>query len=274
MGYRRGLQAEPIISRSKRRRQRGFTLAETLVVIVLGAVVVAALYQVLTFQQRFYSRERRAISRQDALRLAGSVLTAELMEASSPGGDFGPLEPDSLNLRSPVGFAIVCDVDSPNALLGLFNVTGRISAAGDSLLIYHPNGWLVRGLQAPPSETGSLSCPYSGGPSIEQVVRVAGSITGVPVGAPLRAFHRYTYRLEQEGSRWWLARSDGNVTDILAGPFSGDGSGLSLTYLDSVGQPTTNPTQVARVDLALVAVSTGADSQTDTLTATIRPRNQ
>jgi prepilin-type N-terminal cleavage/methylation domain-containing protein len=272
MGYRRRLQAESVISKSRRRRQRGFTLAETLVVIVLGAVVAAALYQVLVFQQRFYSTERRAIARQDALRLASSVLTAELMEASSPGGDFGPLETDSLSLRSPVGFAIVCAVDSPSALLGLFNVTGRVSAS-DSLLIYHPDGWLVRGVQAPPSETGVLSCPYTGGPTIEQVVRVAGSITGVPVGAPVRAFHRYTYRLEQEGSRWWLARSDGNVTDLLAGPFSGDGSGLSFTYLDSLGQSTTNPTRVARVDLALVAVSAGAQSETDTLTATIRPRN-
>ncbi|UCC71236.1 MAG: prepilin-type N-terminal cleavage/methylation domain-containing protein [Gemmatimonadota bacterium] len=256
------------------RRQTGFTLAEMLVVIVLGSVIAGVLYQVLVYQQRLYSQERAATYRHDALRLANAVLTADLMEASASEGDFVVTSPDSLSLRSPVGFGIVCAVDSAGGKLGLFNVEGRVaSLEGDSLLIYHPNGWLVRPRQADSEEASSLPCYYAGGPSVELVVRVTGTIIGVPVGAPVRAFHRYTYKLEQEGASWWLARTDASGSEILAGPFDGEGNGLSFAYIDAAGQATTDPARVARFGLTLVAES-GPFERLDTLTSSVRPRNQ
>ena len=94
----------------------------------------------------------------------------------------------------------------------------------------------------------------------------------------VRAFHVYTYHLKQDRGSWWLARSDatssdGDILDILVGPFSDDGTGLAFAYSDEDGQPTTDPTQVARVDLSLVAVSRGY-AERDTLTTSVRPRNQ
>jgi prepilin-type N-terminal cleavage/methylation domain-containing protein len=255
--------------------RRGFTLAEILVVIVLGSVIAAALYQVLVYQQRFYRSQRAAIAQHDALRLAAAVLTADLMEASGTGGDFVTIEPDELSLRSPTGFAIVCDVDTASGRLGVFDVEGRVNAsAGDSLLVYHPAGWQVHAVQAlEAADVGSLSCPYTSGPSLERVVQVSGSITGVLTGAPVRAFHRYTYRLEEDGGSWWMAREDASDTEILAGPFSGGGSGLTFSYLDEAGDPTTDPTRIARLDLTLVAEDPGA-MRNDTLRASVRPRNQ
>jgi prepilin-type N-terminal cleavage/methylation domain-containing protein len=254
------------------RRRSGFTLAEILVVIVLGTAVAAALYQVLVHQQRLYTHERAATYRHDALRLANAVLTADLMEASASEGDFVATSPDSLSLRSPVGFGIACVVDSAAGKLGLFNVQGRMaSLAGDSLLIYHPNGWLVRTRGS--DDSSSLSCPYSGGPAVELVIHVSGSLTGVPAGAPVRAFHRYTYSLEESRDDWWLARTDAEGTQVLAGPFTGDGTGLTFAYFDAAGEPTTNPARVARLDLMLVAESEPYE-RLDTLTSSVRPRNQ
>ncbi len=257
------------------RRRGGFTLAEVLVFFVLATLVAGGLYQVLLFQQRAYRRERATVARHDALRLASSVLAANLMEVSGRGGDLGDLGPNSLALRSPVGFGIVCDVDSTNNVLGLFDVMGRMSATlGDSLLVYHPGGWRVRGLVLN-SSTPALSCPYKSGPSVQLSVRVDGSVNGVPVGAPVRAFHRYVYRLDQSGGSWWLARDDGSGdADLLAGPFSGDGSGLAFAYFDSTGAATSDSSRVARVDLALVAENDRPVARRDTLTTSVRPRNQ
>ncbi|NIN71643.1 MAG: prepilin-type N-terminal cleavage/methylation domain-containing protein [Gemmatimonadetes bacterium] len=255
-------------------RKRGFTLAEVLVVIVLGSVVAAALYQTLVYQQRLYTEERSTTYRHDALRLANAVLSADLREASAAQGDFLDTRPDSLSLRSPVGFGIVCAVDSGGGKLGLFNLQGRMgSLAGDSLLIYHPNGWMVRVREATSEEASSLNCPYGGGPTVKLVIRVDGTLTGIPVGAPARAFHRYTYSLQENRDDWWLARTDGARTEILVGPFAGDGTGLSFAYFDAAGQTTTDPARVARVELTLVAESEPYE-QLDTLTSTVRPRNQ
>jgi prepilin-type N-terminal cleavage/methylation domain-containing protein len=255
------------------RRRRGFTLAEVLVAIVLGSVIAGALYQVLVYQNRFYTHERAAAVRHDALRTARAVLATDLMEASGSEGDFGSLTPDSVSLRSPVGFGVVCAIDSINGILSLIDVSGRLEAsAGDSLLIYHRNGWLVRAASQAGAGIGVANCSYGNGYSVERAV-VTGSISGVPIGAPVRAFHRYTYSRQQNGSTWWLARTDRSGTDVLAGPFSSDSSGLQFVYRDVNGQPTTDPARVAWLDLMMVA-EVPAFNRRDTLIASIRPRNQ
>lgn len=276
MGHRRRLPATMRSLASTCRPPRGFTLVELLVVMTLGTMIAVALFQVMRFQQRIYREQRATASRHDALRLASSVLALDLLEASGREGDFASLGTDNITIRSPVGFAVVCAVDPSNKKLGLFDVSGRVNTTvGDSLLLYHPNGWLVRAIQdVDPQGASSLTCPYGAGPSIEMTLRVDGSVTGVPVGAPVRAFRRHTYRLEQDRGSWWLARDDGSGAEILAGPFSGDGSGLAFAYFTEDGQPTTDPARVARVDLTLVAVSGNISAKSDTLTASIRPRNQ
>ena len=280
MGYSGRLPSTKMRPTRERLECRGFSFVEMLIFLTIGTLVTGALYQVVRFQQRVYRQERATIERHDALRLASSVLVSDIMEASGREGDFAALGPDSIVIRSPVGFGVVCDVDNSDKRIGLFDTAGRFNtSAGDSLLIYHPNGWLVRAIQTVnPTGTASLSCPYAAGPAIELTMRVDGSVTGVPVGAPVRAFHVYTYHLKQDRGLWWLARSDatssdGDILDILVGPFSDDGTGLAFAYSDEDGQPTTDPTQVARVDLSLVAVSRGY-TERDTLTTSVRPRNQ
>ncbi len=264
------------MSRIGVRQQGGFTMAEMVVVIILGSVVAGALYKVLITQERLYTRERVATVRHDALRLAATVLSADLMEASSSENDFIELEGDELSLRSPVGFGIICGVDSVSRKLSVIGAEGRFrDPVGDSLLIYHPDGWLVRAAQVtlPVVEAGP-GCAYVAGPEAQYTVKIDGDIAGVPVGAPIRAFHRWTYRLEEDGGTWWLARDDGSVTDLLAGPFVGDGSGLTFVYLDENGQATDDPARLVRLDITLIAQVPGGIQKRDTLTATVRLRNQ
>lgn len=276
MGYRSRLPLATLSRRGGPEGQAGFTLVEVLIYLAIATLVAGGLYQVLIFQQRAYRHEGAAIERQDALRLGAAVLAADLMEASVSEGDLAALGADSLVVRSPVGFAIVCAADSTNDTLALFDVAGRMSAqAGDSLLIYRPGGWLVRAIETlNPNDAAALDCPYSSGPAAELRLEVGGSVNGVPVGAPARAFHRYVYRLVQDGGGWWLARDDGDGPEILVGPFDGTGSGLAFSYLDGDGQVTGNPSQVARIDMRLVALAGTSGKRADTLAVSVRPRNR
>ena len=264
-------------------RRAGFTLVEMLVVVVLGTIIVLGLYRVVTSQQRAYRHQSVVASLHDAMRVAASVLGADLREAAGAGGDLAALGPDTVVVRSPVGFGIVCATDTVNRRLALFDVRGRLDAtAGDSLLVYHAGGWLVRGItdvDAPGFPP--MACAYTTGPAVEHTVRVGASVAGVPVGAPARAFHRYTYRLEQDAGQWWLARADGSGSELLAGPFAG-GVGLDFVYLDTLGAATSIPSRVARVDVTLIARAAAASAglagsgapMRDTLSVSVGLRNR
>ncbi|MEE9155493.1 MAG: hypothetical protein V3U38_02525, partial [Gemmatimonadota bacterium] len=108
----------------------------------------------------------------------------------------------------------------------------------------------------------------------QKTLQLDESVADVPVGSPLRAFHPFTYRLDLDGSKWWLARDDGSTVEILAGPFKGDGSGLSFAYLDSQGQSTSDAALVARVNLTLVTEAPHSSFAVDTLALSTSIRNQ
>ena len=271
MGYPGRVQAATVTPMLRLHSRSGYTLVEVLIFLVMGAVVAGGLYEVLLAQQRHYRNERHAVQRHDALRSAGAVLATGLLET---GGDFTALWADSIGLRSPVGFGIVCAVDNLNDRLGLFNVHGSLSAAaGDSLLIHSSSGWIVTTALAPDvSVVATLDCPYAAGPDIERVIHVDGSVSDVGVGSPVRAFHSYTYRLVKQSREWWLARVDGNSPQLLAGPFEAAGAGLEFRYLNAAGRTTSIPDSLERVEMLLVAAS--EDAGVDTLKTAIKPRNR
>ncbi len=244
-------------------------------VFTIGAIIATAIYRTLGAQQGLYREQKIAIAQHDALRLAGTILMTSLLEASGSDGDFNFLEDDSVGVRSPVGFAVVCSKDDGSRTIGLFDLHGRVgTTASDSLLVYTNSGWVVRGVEEENPSSPSLSCPYSSGPTIQKTLRVDDSVDDIPIGAPIRAFHNYTYRLDRDGSEWWLARDDGTAPELLAGPFNGDGSGLSFTYLDSLGAATTDPAAVRRVDLMLVTAVQPPSDRVDSLTLSASMRNQ
>ncbi len=272
---RTGSSFQPQASARKQRMKRGFTLAEMLVVLTIGAIIAMAIYRSLGAQQNFYTHQKSQVAQQDALNLAGAILMTSLMDASGSQGDFAFIADDSIGVRAPVGFAIVCAVDVPSQTLGLIDVSGRVgTATGDSVLVYSSSGWETHAVEAQNLPNPPLSCPYAGGPALEKTIRVSGSLAGVPVGAPVRAFHPFVYRLRLDDSSWWLAREDANGSQLLAGPFKGDGSGLSFTFLDALGNATSNPAAVARVDLTLVTEAEHPSFKVDTLSLSTSIRNQ
>jgi type II secretory pathway pseudopilin PulG len=257
----------------------GFTLVELLLVLVMATLVVISLQQAVFSQQRFLRQSRSLLERHDALRTVAAVLSHDLREAIVSDGDVTVLSPDSLQIRSPVGFAVACAVDESRQRLALAGLSGRIDrTVGDSLMIYHPTGWIVTAVRRVNPGGATMNCPYAGGSTPDVTIQVFGSIAGVPAGAPVRAFRPYDYHLEAADGAVWFARTDVAGTEILAGPLASDGTGFLVELLDSLGQVTAIPASAARVRITAVADADEARRGTDpirrdTITVTVGARN-
>jgi prepilin-type N-terminal cleavage/methylation domain-containing protein len=241
---------------------RGFTLVEVLVAMTLTGILVAGTLQALTAQKRFYARQSRILDARHAMRASTTILSSELREASATGGDLYAIASDSVALRSTVGFGVACSVTvGANSVISLTHVSGHFNTtAGDSVLVFVENGpsnsddawqaFLVSSIT-----TSGPDC--ASGRALERAVTVAGDLTGVWVGAPVRLFRSYAFGLFEADDRWWLGRRDRSpgfdyvpVAGPLAPPAEG---GLQLTYYGPGNVQTWNRFEVVRVDISVRA---------------------
>ena len=91
--------------------RRGFTLTELLVVVVLGAFIVSATYQVLITNSKTYTVNNARIQGQQNLRAGLDVLFGELREISTAQGDLLGMGRDTVAFRAQRTIGLVCEVD-------------------------------------------------------------------------------------------------------------------------------------------------------------------
>ncbi len=241
-------------------RPRGFTLIEVLVAMTLTGIVVAGTLKALTAQKKFYARQARILDARHALRATTTILASEFREASAADGDLFAIADDSVALRSTVGFAVVCGVHGGSGQLSLNRVSGHFQLeAADSVLVFVENTpgesddtWRVLAVN-------SISVP---GPNCERatataqrVVNVVGSLSGIWIGAPLRLFRPYVFRLYELDNRWWLGRRNraaGFIDYPVAGPLAPPAdNGLQMTFFQQDGSTTLVPSLVVRVSISV-----------------------
>jgi Tfp pilus assembly protein PilE len=260
--------------RSRRSRFRigrgGFTLVEVLVYLLIGVVLVSVVYRVLISQNRLYVKQRELIDVRGTLSTAAAVLAWELRQASAAGGDLYSIGPSSFSVRSIQGVGIVCAANDTVPNYGLWRTTGEFYATtDDSALVYAAgsgkegdDGWRSAGiLELLNPTTGQVpACAWPAGVAPDLVVKLAGDLTGIYPGGPLRSFRRVEYGLFQDGGRWWLGARVGAAESYekLTGPVSSPADGgLMFTYYDQNGAATLDPTQVAEVQIVIRAESVG-----------------
>ncbi len=88
---------------STERLRCGHTLVELTVVLGLFSGARVAISGVWVGQRRVYLVQAQVAEQRDALRIAAAVLTGELRDVSSVGGDFYAIAPDSVAFRSSRG---------------------------------------------------------------------------------------------------------------------------------------------------------------------------
>jgi prepilin-type N-terminal cleavage/methylation domain-containing protein len=273
---------------NKRLKIGGFTLVEILVVVVIGSLVLIASFQVLVTNTRLFALNGARVQGQQTLRGALDLLSGELREISTRGGDLVEMGADSLTIRAQRAFGVVCGVNYNAAPAEITTLrVGPAFRAGDSIFVFHDNdpdrasddvwfGGVVTGV-GPMTTCGGnpaqiLTVPFVGG--------TAASLPpdSVRPGAPVRGFDVFTYgQYEIDGESYLGRRARGSADpDPLVGPLPST-RGISFRYLDRMGQVTTVDTLVAQIEMALRYESSllnfHNDAVSDSVLVRIFPRN-
>jgi prepilin-type N-terminal cleavage/methylation domain-containing protein len=243
----------------------GFTFVELLLAMIVSGIVAGTLYGLMTVQNRGYLQVRESADVHGTLRSTATLLAWDLKYASPGGGDLYTIGPNSVELRSIQGTAVVCSKEG-GGHFGLFHGDGDLSATADSALVYSAAGlgpaddhWKVLDLQDLPA--GGANCDWPGTPGAQRRLHVnvasPSDTSGIKVGAPARTFRRVEYGTFQWRGHWWAGRRVvAGAWEPLAGPLA-DSAGLGFAYFDGAGAATTNPAQVRAVELLLRAESAG-----------------
>ena len=242
--------------------RKGFTVVELLVVVVLGTLILLASYQVLAINTRVHAVNGARLQGQQTLRGGLEVLSGELREISTKGGDLIEMGTDSLTIRAQREFGLVCAVNYGGGTAQLTALRiGQAFAVGDSVFVLHDNdpdrasddewfGGTVSGVGASTACGGNpsqvLSLPFVA------ATAAAFSPDSVRVGAPIRGFDIFTYgQYEVDGEQFLARRARGAAhPDPLVGPLPPYG-GVVFRYLDDQGLETKVDTLVAQIQLTL-----------------------
>ncbi len=249
---------------SRRSFERGFSLMELLVAIILGAVVLTSIYGLVLSQGRTYGKQLELMDVHGTLRGAASLLSSDLRQAAS--ADLYTIGANAVALRSPRGTGIVCKRHATQPRFGIVATAGDLTAStDDSALVFAAGSvgsgddeWKVMKVQTvitlPTCEWGGGSVPDL---AVQLTVAVPADTAGIGVGAPIRVFRRTEYGLFQDGGRWWLGSKTGASSfEKLTGPLrSPTDGGLVFTYRDGAGNVTADPAQVRVVEIVIRAES-------------------
>ena len=240
----------------------GFTIIELLIGMVVGLLILGAVYTVLISQSREYQLQRENVDVGETLRGAVALMVSELEHTSALRTDLYSIGAQSISLRSFQTAGTLCRKGATAGQYGVAEPSGLYaSGTDDSLLAYRltDQTWL-RGKVTqvwtnPGGPTGTTTCVWAGwtAPRSIQFNVLGGDYTGVDTGSVIRAFRATTYSLVTSGGRTWLARTIGAAVTpvLLTGPLRASPNGLVMTYWDAngaqVATPTTDPVQLKRV---------------------------
>lgn len=228
----------------------GFTFIEMMLVLILGLTLMAGAYGVLIEQDEAYGTLRaRAATQQDA-RMGIDLLTAELREISTVGGDLAMADDDAIRFRALRKYGIVCQTDKNNKRIVVAQRGMDPFAADDSIAVYVDQDslqaaddvWqqdLIDGVSSPAvclTSLGAMIATVLPGYDLTQLqINGAGlRYDSIYPGAPIRSYEVLTYRTATSDGRTMLVRQDVDGVVPLLGPLT-DTDGLVFRYYDAMG---------------------------------------
>lgn len=263
-------------------RVPGFTLVEILVVMVVGSLLLAAIYQALVAQQRGYNLQREMVMSRQATRTTLEVVTAELREISASGGDLIKASPGEVTFRAYRKFGVICDPGSAGVPFEVVELGEPFTQNSDSVVVFVENnpermdddGWAF-------AQVGSISagsCVLGGKRARRIDLHGLGGASGIYAGAPIRSFEHLTYGRYLVDGEWVLGRigADGEIVPLI-GPLAPDDEGLVFRFFDEDGDefvPNTpaDRASVRRIQVEVRASPIGRGEVTDSLITQIQLR--
>ena len=266
----------------------GFSLPELIIVVTLTAIILAATYGVLITNQRTYTVQNAEIQNQQTVRAAMEILSGELREVSSNGGDLLRIEDHALQARSLRKLGITCsDTDEPGSRLYVrplgaeFDNSDTVWVFADNKRnLWNDDVWLstdVSGVSNHTCDDGTTGQTVNVGLSTSEL-----RADSVRIGAPIRSYATYDYYVDTwaEDGRWYLFRERDGTAQPLVGPLRGS-DGVKFEYFDqngtAISTPATNPAGVRRIRVTVATLSpirqADGTQLRDSLVALIHPRN-
>jgi prepilin-type N-terminal cleavage/methylation domain-containing protein len=257
---------------------RGFTLVELMIGLVIGAVIAAGVYRVIVGAHRVTQAGTQQMDVRQNLRAGMTYVTSSLRELDGTDGDITAATPTRLQFRGMRWVGPLCASPAatgatavllPIRTAAVFGV--RVpDATQDSILVFRDgdpdsradDAWLVGAVTG----TAGSACP-DGAAAVSLTVEITAAsggrpavLTGVTTGAPLRGFQQEEVSLFQGAdSRWWVGQRTASRAGVwtpvraLSGPL--EAGGLAFTYSDTTGTATAVLTDIASVSVIIRAES-------------------
>ena len=282
----------------------GFTLVETSIALVLGALVLGLVFAVGSRLGKQLSGDAARFAVGEQLAATAELLPIDLRGLSSIGGDIasGEARDTSLELRQTIANALVC-----GGLTSPWLVAPYLAAGGRSVVPAIQDGdtaWLltdadegeqwrpVRLRSARRTSGGCLIVSEGQGANVFDVTHLWAVDLRDTVAATAGAIIRVTrpmrfsfYRASDDG--WYLGLRNWNSASLqfngiqpVSGPFGpvSSSGGTRFVYFDSTGArlpPGAGDTQgIARIEAVLHAESADVASARDSLTIVTALRNR
>jgi prepilin-type N-terminal cleavage/methylation domain-containing protein len=228
-------------------RQGGFSLAELLVVVVLGALVMGSIYQMVVMQDRTTREQYAIVETQQNARMTLSVLTSDLKEISAADGDVTAADSTSISFRALRKAGIACGKDPLNNYLDVGEL-GDAFVAGDSVLVFADGAntsssaddtWLR--LRVTAVAVGVCAANPLNATVVRRLTFGGSPLANVQSGALVRSFLPTRYRLVNNGEWGQLMRTEnGTETAIIDKLATLADGGLRLRYFDINGNAITS----------------------------------
>jgi len=243
-------------------RNRGFTLIEVLIAVVLMAILATALTRILLSDSRFVSKQEAMITARQTARAAMNVMSVDLRMVSDSG--LLAASADSVYFRSPFAYGMACTASGGERIVSLLPTDSAMYASATPAGIARRRAGLYSFLQGITltSSVNAVACTADS-------VRVVpdGFLVGItPDTAAMSGEIIYLYQTvafrfmastDMPGRRGLWRRIGAGAYEELAAPFDSTARfrflvGPNLTRTDT---PPADLTTVNGIELGIVAES-------------------
>ena len=259
----------------KVRRRSGFTLPELLIAIACAAALFAVIGALALRQQRLFAELASDAAITGRVREIAATLPIDLRAVSPGAGDIREARDTSLEIRSTIASAVVCDTAGRSVLLGpahpgadTYAASLTSAAAGDTAWLLDVGDTLERWVPARITSISSATvttCAPGGPLSTQTYVATALALDtpAVRAGTVLRITRPVRYSLYKSADGSWQAGARDwnasllrfNTIQPVAGPLLPPPEhGLFFSYLDTNGAVIEKPAEsLSAVSLIRIA---------------------
>ncbi|MBI3789377.1 MAG: hypothetical protein HY275_00665 [Gemmatimonadetes bacterium] len=275
-----------------RTRRRGFSMAETVVAVVIAGAVGAIVATLVLRQGAAGSQALRHAAAHAQRAQANAALAAELAPLAHGAGRVALAHDSVVEFEASVGVALICRAAVAGARSLAVAAAGsaspiaadgwaRAAAAGDSVLVFDAASGAWDGATLASASTGSCASGALAGTARLLSLAAPGLRADAPLGTPVQVRRRVrwsSYRASD--GRWYLGireRTGGRWATVqpVAGPLdAGAGPPRPFALLDAAGAAVSATTGISGASLLEVRLSLEDERSADrqTLVAPLRVR--